>query len=131
MKRLTIAALIVSMVMSLAACGATDNKYFVRESDGKFFTYEEFSKTYSGEDTSSEVDTQEALDIVYANTDHTEDDLVGVAMNEEDGDMFYNILFARNGSFVFFVRRKDGRFYAYEDFNKAYYEDYEGYTGHD
>lgn len=117
MKRLTIAALIVSMVMSLAACEATDNKYFVRESDGKFFTY-------------SEVDTQEALDIVYANTDYTEDDLVGVAMNEEDGDMFYNILFARNGSFVFFVRRKDGRFYAYEGFNKAYNEDYEGYTGH-
>ena len=78
---------------------------------------------------SSEED--KALSIVLENTDYTKDELVGIAENEADGDMFYNIAFFRNGTYVFFVRQKDNRFYTYNDFNKAYNEYYDGYTGHD
>ena len=78
---------------------------------------------------SSEED--KALSIVLENTDYTMDELVGIAENEDDGDMFYNIAFFRNGTYVFFVRQKDYRFYTYDDFNKAYNEYYDGYTGHD
>ena len=78
---------------------------------------------------SSEED--KALSIVLENTDYTMDELVGIAENEDDGDMFYNIAFFRNGTYVFFVRQKDYRFYTYDDFNKAYNEYYDGYIGHD
>ena len=78
---------------------------------------------------SSEED--KALSIVLENTDYTMDELVGIAENEDDGDMFYNIAFFRNGTYVFYVRQKDYRFYTYDDFNKAYNEYYDGYIGHD
>ena len=124
--------------------GVTYYTYFVRESDGKFFTYEEFSEAYPGNDTSSQIDTssqddfsnqitseQQALDIVYNATNYTEDELVGISTNEDDGDTFYNIAFMRNGTFVFFVRQREGKLYNYDEYNKAYNEDFEGYTGHD
>ena len=78
---------------------------------------------------SSEED--KALSIVLENTDYTKDELLGIAENEDDGDMFYNIAFFRNGTYVFYVRQKDYRFYTYDDFNKAYNEYYDGYIGHD
>ena len=71
------------------------------------------------------------MKIVLDNTDYTEDELMGISENEADGDMFYNIAFFRNGTYVFYVRQRDGRFYTYEDFNKAYNEYFDGYVGHD
>lgn len=104
--------------------------FYVRDRDGKFFTSEEFNAEYYG-DTFSGIDAKRALAIVLQNTDYTEDELTGISENEEDGDKFYNISFYRNGTYVFYVRQRDGRFYTYEDFNKAYNEYYDGYVGHD
>ena len=105
--------------------------FYVRVSDGKFFTYEEFNKEYYGSDSPKTTEEEDALQIVLNNTDYTDDELMGISENEEDGDMFYNISFFRNGTYVFYVRQRDGRFYTYEDFNKAYNEYYDGYVGHD
>ncbi len=105
--------------------------FYVRDRDGKFFTYEEFNETYYNNDSPETVEEKEALKIVLDNTDYTEDELMGISENEADGDMFYNIAFFRNGTYVFYVRQRDGRFYTYEDFNKAYNEYFDGYVGHD
>ncbi|MEE3450957.1 MAG: hypothetical protein VZR27_09770 [Acutalibacteraceae bacterium] len=105
--------------------------FYVRVSDGKFFTYDEFNKTYYSSDAPETTGENDALRIVLDNTDYSEDELLGISEIEEDGDMFYNISFSRNGTYVFYVRQRDGRFYTYEDFNKAYNENYDGYVGHD
>ena len=105
--------------------------FYVCDSDKKFLTYEEFNDMYVSYDNSDSSEEDKALSIVLENTDYTKDELVGIAENEADGDMFYNIAFFRNGTYVFFVRQKDNRFYTYNDFNKAYNEYYDGYTGHD
>ena len=105
--------------------------FFVRISDGKFFTYEEFNNTYYSSDVPETTEEEDALQIVLDNTDYTEDELMGISENEEDGDKFYNVSFFRNGTYVFYVRQRDGRFYTYEDFNKAYNEYFDGYVGHD
>ncbi len=107
--------------------------FYVRQSDGKFFTYEDYNEKYNKDYSkpSNVIDEDDALEIVLANTDYTEDELASIDENEEDGDKFYNLSFYRNGSYVFYVRQKDGRFYDYDDFNKAYNEAYDGYVGHD
>ena len=105
--------------------------FYVRDRDGKFFTSEEFNNTYYSSDEPVTDEEEKALRIVLENTDYTEDELLGIYENEADGDKFYNVGFFRNGTYVFYVRQKDYRFYTYDDFNKAYNEYYDGYTGHD
>ena len=107
--------------------------FYVRKSDGKFFTYEDYNEKYNEyySKPSAEIDKDEALEIVLANTDYSEDELTSINENEDDGDKFYNISFYRNGTYVFYVRQKDGKFYDSDDFNKAYNEFYDGYVGHD
>ena len=107
--------------------------FYVRKSDGKFFTSEDYNEKYNKyySKPSNKIDEDEALDIVLANTDYSEDELTSIDENEADGDKFYNISFYRNGTYVFYVRQKDGKFYDSDDFNKAYNEFYDGYVGHD
>ena len=105
--------------------------FYVRVSDGKFFTYEDFNKAYYSSESPETTEEEDALATVLENTDYTEDELLGISENEADGDKFYNIAFFRNGTYVFYVRQRDGRFYTSEDFNKGYNEYYDGYIGHD
>ena len=105
--------------------------FYVRVRDGKFFTYEDFNKAYYNSESPETTEEEDALATVLENTDYTEDELLGISENEADGDKFYNIAFFRNGTYVFYVRQRDGRFYTSEDFNKGYNEYYDGYIGHD
>lgn len=110
--------------------------FYVRQSDYAFYTYDEYNKEYndyyvSTDDDGAAVNEEEALEIVLNSTDYYEYELLGVETNVSDGDMFYNIAFYRNGTYVFYVRQRDGRLYDSEEFNQAYNEYYEDYVGHD
>ena len=80
---------------------------------------------------SSEFTATDALSIVLQNTDYTEDELTSNDLITESGETFHALSFYRNGTYVFYVRDKDGTFFTSDDFNKAYNEDYDGYIGHD
>ena len=80
---------------------------------------------------SSELTANDALSIVLQNTDYTEDELTSNDLITESGETFHALSFYRNGTYVFYVRDKDGKFFTSDDFNKAYNEDYDGYIGHD
>ena len=73
------------------------------------------SKSESSKESSDGLTDDEALEIVLNNTDFTKDELESIAVNEENGEKFHNVSFFRNGTYVFYVRDRDKKFFTYED----------------